>query len=118
MCYEGQEFPSRLLCGSIFAFRLRIEFSAQPVRKLFSRTSIQPGDPEFSPMVSGTVTRPGVNFSRRNLGDDRSLRGVPARTAHMVDLGHYRHAHFLGYPRAYRTVLYRSALHLLYTANR
>src|SRR6266480_7119433 len=110
MCYEGQEFPSRLLCGSIFAFRLRIESSAQPVRKLFSRTSIRPGDPEFCPMVSGTVTRVGASFSRRNLTGGRSLRRLSARTAYMVDLGNYRHDYLLGNPRPYRAGLYRTAL--------
>jgi hypothetical protein len=95
-CHEGQECTSHLLRDLISASRLRTEFSTQPVRKLLSRTSIWPGDPEFRPMVSGTITGPGANFSRGNLAGSRSLRRLSARPAHMVDLGNYRHDSFLG----------------------
>ena len=61
-------------------------------------------------MVSGTVTRLGANFSRRNLAGGRSLRRLSACAAHMVDLGNYRHDYFLGNPRPYRAGLYRTAL--------
>jgi hypothetical protein len=104
------KFPDRLLRDPLSAFRLRTEFSGQPVRKLFSRTSIRPGDPEFRLMVSGTVTRIGPNFSRRNLAGGRSLRRFSPRTAHMVGLGNYGHDYFLGNPRPCRAGLYRTAL--------
>src|SRR5207248_5029435 len=109
-CYKLQEYPNRLLCDLISACHLRTEFSAQPIRKLFSRTPIRSGEPEFRSMVSGTVTRVGASFSRRNLTGRRSLRRLSARTANMVDLGSYRHDYLLGNSRAYLTGLYRTAL--------
>src|SRR5437870_13884922 len=109
-CYKYQELPNRLLCDPISAFHLRTEFSAQPVRKFFPRTSIRSGDPEFRPMASGTVTRVGASFSRRNLTSGRALRRLPARTGYMVALGSYRHDYLLGNPRPYRAGLYRTPL--------
>src|SRR5882724_3160193 len=53
-------------------------------------------------MVTRTVTRPGANFNGRNPAGGRSLRCLSARPAHVVDLGDYRHACFLGNPCPYR----------------
>ena len=108
-CHEGQECTSRLLRDPISAFRLRTSFPLT-LRKLFSRTSIWPGDPEFRPVVSGTITGPGANFSRRNLAGGRSLRRLSARPAHVVDLGNCRNDYFLGNPSPYRAGLHRTAI--------
>ena len=48
---EIENAASRLLQRSVFAARLRLKFSAQPVRALLSRASIRTGDTDFPAVV-------------------------------------------------------------------
>ena len=76
--------------------------------EVFSRTPVWPGDPEFRPMVSGTVAGLALTLVGGTLVVG-SLRRFSACPTHMVDLGNCRHAHFLGDPRPCCAGLHRTA---------
>ena len=64
----------------------------------------------FAPWFREQLLGLALTLAGRNLAGGSSLRRLSACTTHVVDLGDYRHAYFLGNPCPYRAGLHRTAL--------
>ncbi len=64
----------------------------------------------FAPWFREQLLGLALTLAGGTLAGGRSLRRLSAGPAHVVDLGDYRHAYFLGNPCPYRAGLHRTAL--------